>query len=71
MYFDLINSICLPKNNEYIPCTESAQCLGDLVCSSGTCQCPNTINQYYDSTQLKCFNKTLNGVSCFSNITCR
>jgi hypothetical protein len=71
MYFDFYNSRCYDKKSETETCTECSQCLKELICSSGTCLCPNTITQYYDSTQLKCLNKTLNNTFCTQNVTCR
>jgi hypothetical protein len=62
---------CFFKKDESKPCQLKKDCLGDMICSSGSCQCSSTSTQYFDSTQLSCMNKTLKDTACMINMTCR
>lgn len=71
MYFDSTSLRCETKKIESESCTSSIQCLGDMICSGGTCQCSNAVTHYFEYKNLSCSSKTLNYTSCYENRTCR
>lgn len=60
---------CVPKLNEYVSCTSTIQCLGDMSCTNSLCQCG--LYQYFDYTSLTCKSQTLYNTACTANNTCR
>lgn len=64
-------SACLAKKNSSEVCLQSIECLGDMICSSGRCQCSNTATHYFNLATLLCTAKTLNNTNCATTLTCR
>lgn len=72
MYFNFTESKCVSKKSEDEICSQTLNCLGDMICStSGTCQCSNSTTHYFDYGSLTCIPKTLNDTLCSRTKTCR
>jgi hypothetical protein len=66
-----LTASCVNKKNESELCSQTIACLGDMVCTSGTCQCLNTSTHFFEFSNLTCTQKTSINTLCSASRTCR
>jgi hypothetical protein len=70
-FFNSLTTSCEIKKNESETCSQTIPCLGDMICTSGTCRCSNTSTHFFEFSNLTCIQKTSINTFCSASRTCR